>query len=273
MLRVCADPLKTCIHAGDQLIFGGDAEALEPAAEAAPAAERPAKRSKKTKNVEVSKATANDAAGEDTAALKAQLAALRAENQALKKRQQKPKPDAGSNGSKEEQAGPTAKAAKKSKAAKAKAAKATQAANAEDATSNGGEAEQLQEAAEAAMVDVSAWGDFELDPAIEGSLARMGFAAPTHIQAECISAAVRDRRDIIGAAQTASFFLFFFFFFFFSCSLGGRMLGCSLVSSSTCMPQTSNTNHWLSHGCVAHLCAGLWQDAGLWLAHLADPHG
>jgi hypothetical protein len=35
-----------------------------------------------------------------------------------------------------------------------------------------------------------------------GALSKMGFSAPTHVQAECIPAAVRDRRDVIGAAQT-----------------------------------------------------------------------
>jgi len=36
------------------------------------------------------------------------------------------------------------------------------------------------------------------------ALSRLGFSAPTHIQAECLPAAIRDRRDIIGAAQTGS---------------------------------------------------------------------
>jgi ATP-dependent RNA helicase DDX24/MAK5 len=52
------------------------------------------------------------------------------------------------------------------------------------------------------LVDVSAWDDFQLDSRITGALSRMGFSAPTHVQAECIPAAIRDRRDVIGAAQT-----------------------------------------------------------------------
>jgi ATP-dependent RNA helicase DDX24/MAK5 len=34
------------------------------------------------------------------------------------------------------------------------------------------------------------------------ALAEIGFSAPTQVQAECLPAAIRDRRDIIGAAQT-----------------------------------------------------------------------
>ncbi|EFN53171.1 hypothetical protein CHLNCDRAFT_15504, partial [Chlorella variabilis] len=43
-----------------------------------------------------------------------------------------------------------------------------------------------------------------LHPAIEAALGRLGFEAPTHVQAECLPAAIRDRRDVIGAAQTGS---------------------------------------------------------------------
>jgi len=53
-------------------------------------------------------------------------------------------------------------------------------------------------------VDVSAWKDFFLDDGILDQLAKVGFGAPTQIQAECLPAAIRDRRDIIGAAQTVS---------------------------------------------------------------------
>jgi hypothetical protein len=53
-------------------------------------------------------------------------------------------------------------------------------------------------------VDVRAWYPFRLHKTILGALSGLGFGAPTHIQAECIPAAVRDRRDIIGAAQTVS---------------------------------------------------------------------
>lgn len=59
-----------------------------------------------------------------------------------------------------------------------------------------------QEDLETMSVDVTAWKDFYLDEKIIESLGRLGFAAPTQIQAECLPAAIRDKRDIIGAAQT-----------------------------------------------------------------------
>lgn len=53
-------------------------------------------------------------------------------------------------------------------------------------------------------VDMTAWEDYHLDRRILDGLAAQGFSSPTHIQAECIPAALRDRRDIVGAAQTGS---------------------------------------------------------------------
>lgn len=53
-------------------------------------------------------------------------------------------------------------------------------------------------------VDMTAWEDYHLDSRILDGLAAQGFSSPTHIQAECIPAALRDRRDIVGAAQTGS---------------------------------------------------------------------
>lgn len=59
-----------------------------------------------------------------------------------------------------------------------------------------------EEAAQRPLADVSAWRPFELHPLVERALARLGFSEPTRVQEECIPAAVRDRRDVIGAAQT-----------------------------------------------------------------------
>lgn len=50
--------------------------------------------------------------------------------------------------------------------------------------------------------DVTAWGGLGLGARVLGTLAKLGFEQPTPIQAECLPAAIRDRRDIIGAAQT-----------------------------------------------------------------------
>lgn len=65
-----------------------------------------------------------------------------------------------------------------------------------------GKQDSKDEESDAPLVDVSAWDDFQLDSQITGALAKMGFSTPTHVQAECIPAAIRDRRDVIGAAQT-----------------------------------------------------------------------
>lgn len=53
-------------------------------------------------------------------------------------------------------------------------------------------------------VDTSAWKPLDLHSAIEAALGNLQFSSPMHIQSECIPAAVRDKRDIIGAAQTGS---------------------------------------------------------------------
>lgn len=53
-------------------------------------------------------------------------------------------------------------------------------------------------------IDMKAWEGLELDPKILECLAEIGFEEPTPIQRECLPSAVRDRRDIIGAAQTVS---------------------------------------------------------------------
>ena len=85
--------------------------------------------------------------------------------------------------------------AKKEPAKKAKAAPAP-------STKKAGKAGTIEPAS--APVDVSAWSDFGLDAALLGTLASSGFATPTPIQTACLPAAIRDRRDIIGAAQTGS---------------------------------------------------------------------
>ena len=54
------------------------------------------------------------------------------------------------------------------------------------------------------LLDMSAWKPYELDSKIEKALSDMGFTVPTPIQQECLPSAIRDRRDVIGAAQTVS---------------------------------------------------------------------
>lgn len=127
-------------------------------------------------------AAADDAAS--VAALKAQLAALAAENKLLKRQQKK-------EARQEKRA---AAAAKRKEERAARRAAAAEAAAAQAAAA----------AAAAASVDISAWKDLQLHPLIEKAIAALGFEAPTHVQAECLPAAIRDRRDVIGAAQTGS---------------------------------------------------------------------
>lgn len=124
------------------------------------------------------------AAAEDVAALKKQLAVLSAENRALKRQQKK-----------------EARTEKRAAAeAKRKGEKAARRAAAGEAAATVAAAK----AAAASRVDVSAWKDMELHPDILKAIAALGFGAPTQVQAECLPAAVRDRRDVIGAAQTGS---------------------------------------------------------------------
>ena len=49
---------------------------------------------------------------------------------------------------------------------------------------------------------MTAWAPFDLPPKVAEAIAHMGFGQPTPIQQECLLPAVRDRRDVIGAAQT-----------------------------------------------------------------------
>jgi ATP-dependent RNA helicase DDX24/MAK5 len=88
-------------------------------------------------------------------------------------------------------------------------------------------------------VDVSAWKDYFLQDEILNALSRLGFSAPTHIQAECLPAAIRDRRDIIGAAQTV------------------RLIILSL---------DYRRKRMYDHVWVI-LCIGFWQDACIWPSH------
>lgn len=115
-------------------------------------------------------------------ALKAKIQVLEAENAKLKKQ----KRAAGAAGEDAEPEQPKEKKQKKEKTSSQKAA-----------------SDAIEEEP-APLVDVSAWEDFHLSPKILGAVARVGFSAPTHVQAECLPAAIRDGRDVIGAAQTGS---------------------------------------------------------------------
>lgn len=46
------------------------------------------------------------------------------------------------------------------------------------------------------------WQGLGLGPGVTAAIAELGFEEPTPIQRECLLPAIRDRRDVIGAAQT-----------------------------------------------------------------------
>lgn len=135
------------------------------------------KRPRVSADVEVdTKATPDPAT---LAALTAKIAALEAENTALKGQEQP-------------------KQQKKKKKEKTTKEKASLAKGASSTSASGGE--DVQPAA--SQTDMTAWAPFDLHPKVAEAIAQMGFGQPTPIQQECLLPAVRDRRDVIGAAQT-----------------------------------------------------------------------
>ena len=54
-------------------------------------------------------------------------------------------------------------------------------------------------------VDVSAWKDLFVPAPVLKALSHLGFASPTPIQALALPSAIRDRMDIVGAAETGEF--------------------------------------------------------------------
>ncbi len=58
--------------------------------------------------------------------------------------------------------------------------------------------------AEGASADVSAWKDLFVPEPVLTALSALGFSAPTPIQALALPPAIRDRLDILGAAETGT---------------------------------------------------------------------
>ena len=159
---------------------GAELEAIleaneEPAAASVPKKKKAKPSSAKAQDHTPARSTALAPSGNKLAVLTAKIAALEAENSALK-----------SQGT-FESAKPAKKKKKDSKATKLSAA----------AASNPTEPTNIAE-----TVDISAWSDFDLHPKIAQAIAQAGFTQPTPIQEQCLLPAIRDRRDIIGAAQT-----------------------------------------------------------------------
>ncbi|KAF6262592.1 hypothetical protein COO60DRAFT_1699171 [Scenedesmus sp. NREL 46B-D3] len=168
-------------------------------------------------------AAAADGADEDVAALKARLQQLEAENKALKKQKKQPAGDADGSAAAAVPAAaadgePARKSRKELRAEKkkqhrleqqqkvreqrlqAKVAKQQQRRQQEQVQLAG----KQQDSDAAAEADMGAWTRFSLHPKLEAALAAQGFTSPTPIQDAVLLPAIRDRRDVIGAAQTGS---------------------------------------------------------------------
>ena len=52
------------------------------------------------------------------------------------------------------------------------------------------------------LLDMSAWNNLFVPDTVMNGLSDLGFSAPTPIQTLVLPAAIRDRMDIIGAAET-----------------------------------------------------------------------
>jgi ATP-dependent RNA helicase DDX24/MAK5 len=50
--------------------------------------------------------------------------------------------------------------------------------------------------------DMTAWSNLYAPESVLKALEELNFSQPTPIQIECLPAAIRDRRDIVGAAHT-----------------------------------------------------------------------
>ena len=130
-------------------------------------------------------------------AMAARIAELERENAQLKRTVARNDPDGEHGGETSGEGGvqkPAKKAAKKEKGKK-------RAVNKEHEKDREKAALTVQEKD---RVDVSAWREYHLEEEVLEAISELGFVAPTQIQAECLPSAIRDRMDIIGAAQTGS---------------------------------------------------------------------
>ncbi|KAG7669560.1 hypothetical protein Ndes2526B_g05899 [Nannochloris sp. 'desiccata'] len=210
---------------GPEIFLGEEPASFGAAAEKETAAIPPKKKAK----TKISKQDNSKTQEESVDDLKARLAALEAENKALKNNKQ------AVDKIEKQQTTEKGKKRKKADAALQKAGTSSVEETKKDSKKKGvkkgpgskGKQDSKDEDSEAPLVDVSAWDDFQLDSRITGALSKMGFSAPTHVQAECIPAAIRDRRDVIGAAQTGS----------------GKTLAFGLpILDLLCQAQTPTTN-------------------------------
>ena len=225
--------------------------------------------------------------------LNAKIAALQAENSALKAR------SASKSGKPAKMDKATTKAQKLDKPPKSD--KAAKKASKSKVTATGPVTKINDDAdasAAVSQIDMSAWSEFDLHPKIAAAIAQAGFAQPTPIQQQCLLPAIRDQRDVIGAAQTVRPLL---------CSssisvvhsqmslavspavglvpLAGQKANSAALSledyffmqayaSCDVIPAALSTMQYTSYdvGVITLVCgAGLWQDSGIWAAHHAAP--
>jgi len=66
------------------------------------------------------------------------------------------------------------------------------------------EDEQLEDESSTTSKDLPFWKELFVPPPIMDALRDLGFEEPTPIQRETLPAAIKGRRDIIGAAETGS---------------------------------------------------------------------
>lgn len=176
---------------------------------------------KKRKHTASTADAAAAAGADDVGALEARLKQLEAENRALKK-QRKPTPAAaaaaeGDDGNTGKAAASGFEPAAAADAAKQQRKQAKKQQRLEklrqkrDLLKQQRREQQQEEAAQRQQeqdqvpdIDMSAWERFDLHPDLVKALARQGFSAPTPIQDAVLEPAIRDRRDVIGAAQTGS---------------------------------------------------------------------
>lgn len=161
-------------------------------------AERPQSKKAKLSEPGTTPPEAKGAASSSLELLNAKIAALEAENSALKaKNASKPDKPAGKDKEKVSK-----KAKKDNLGRKDKAKVAEKAEQGKAAITDAAPGTADVKASTTQQIHMSAWSEFDLHPQIAAAISQAGFTQPTPIQEQCLLPAIRDRRDVIGAAQT-----------------------------------------------------------------------
>ena len=70
--------------------------------------------------------------------------------------------------------------------------------------SNVGEVEEFHEMKKVRLDGMEKWDGLDVPQSVLEALCQLGFTQPTPIQMQCLPAAIRDCRDVVGAAETVS---------------------------------------------------------------------